>query len=449
MSQIAPQALEVLNRALDIRRQATEAGRDDLLASEQRKLNRLVQDASGFQKRWVLERGYNWNPAREHDVMVSYINDQLAGQAVERKVRFYAEPGSRAVNGSAPDADQSGPIFELANGTKTRGYRHGQPMAPTSGAEAPQDNAAGRAIVSAITGRALDTSQNSQFDASGGLFLSPTVSGQLIDAARAESVLSQAGAITLPIQGDTRIIRVDTDPTGAWQGSELSPLNSTNVVLGAVELRPKTLGCVVDVSQQLVEDSANAAETVQRVLASALAQQLDRALFRGIETGHPFTGVLTDPNVGRVSMGTNGAALTNSTAYGKYLDTIEKVETANGVPTVRIEHPRTKRALDGLVDSQLQPLRAPDAVAQLQRLTSTQLPIDQEHGSATDASSTVVGNFASGFVILGVRSQFRVEISRDAGDAFENLGLKVRCWGRYDLAIGRPGHLAVLEGIIP
>lgn len=383
-------------------------------------------------------------------------------QTIDRKVsESLANGGTRDASpgrkmrwsgAGAGSASESGPVFELADGTRVRGFAHGQDIAPAvaSGTKASQgENAAGRVIVDAVLGRALDTSQNTQLDPSGGLFLSEQVSAQLIDQARAQSVLSLAGAVTLPIGGDTRIIRVDEDPTGAWQGTELSPLNSTRVKLGAVTLRPKTLGAVVDVSVQLMEDSANAAMTVQQVLAAALAQQLDRALFVGIEEGHPFTGVLSDPNVGRVSMGINGAALTNTTAYGAYLDALEKVETANGVPTVRIEHPRTKRALDGLVDSQLQPLRAPDAVAALQRLTSTQVPVDQTHGSAENASSVVFGDFVSAFVILGVRSAFRVEVAREAGDAFENLGLKIRCWGRYDLAVGRPSHLAVLEGIIP
>lgn len=84
-------------------------------------------------------------------------------------------------------------------------------------------------------------------------------------------------------------------------------------------------------------------------------------------------------------------------------------------------------------------------VAELRHRKSTQVPVDL--GAGGDESVSVVGNFRTGFVILGIRSAFRVEVSREAGDSWDNLARKIRIWGRADLAIGRPAHLSLITGI--
>jgi HK97 family phage major capsid protein len=416
---------------------------------------KLTQDmrAAGRDKYLASEKRTADHHAGELAALGKLINELEAAAPVERKLKFGSSrhPSAGQELAAAP-AGQHMPVVTLADGRRVRGALAEHRFAELATPGVAEEFSIGRAVLASITGdrelaRAELSAQQISSDPSGGFFLAPQIAGQFIDQARAQSVLVQAGAITLPLSTtETRVVKVTTDPTADWH-QELEALNSTVVQLGAVTLRPRTLGAVVDLSQELVDDAPNAAPIVQQVLAAAVASQLDRALFRGIDDDHPFTGVLDDPNVNITDMGTNGAAPTD---YDEIVDAVEDVWTANGEPNVRVEHPRTTAQYAKLKEATTNaPLMAPDVVRNLRLLRSTQVPVDQTHGSANTATSMVVGNFTTAWVILGMRSNFRIETSREAGDAFENLGVKVRIWGRFDLVIGRPTHLARIEGIIP
>jgi HK97 family phage major capsid protein len=433
------------------------AARRDLNASESSEFDRLMDEADKAD-RWLRE---------ERGLTLDYTRDE------------WIPAGADAGGPGGPDA---GPVFELADGRRIRGLRHGDSFAqahaadprtygtgewgqPAGGGDRNGPDAAradkemlGRVLAAAVTGQwdLVPSGQRDQLiasDPAGGFFLGPQISAMLIDEARAASVLSQAGAITLPMTGPhMQIVRVTGSPSARWK-AERQPLHNTSVKLGAINLFPKVLGAIVDLSVELVQDARNASQAIQRVLIEAVRDQLDRSLFRGItwggdeSLGRPFKGVLDEPGVNIRSMGDNGAQITD---YDPYVDAVTMVEESNGLPDVRIDHPRTAGALAKLrVTENGQYLQPPELVAELRHLKSTQLPTDMTHGSADNATAAVVGNFGSAFVILGVRSEFRIEASREAGDAFERLGVKVRVWGRYDLAVGRPDHLSVVQGIIP
>lgn len=467
----------LLDQVAEISLGARRAGRD-LLASEQREVLRLAQEA--IKLRRADAREYGGYPPTVDDLAAeirqrldaaeegtetmpshSELAAQLSAAGVSAEnVRATAdamqppgEPGRKLQFGTEtkPRDAAAGPVFTLGDGRQVRGALPADRFADlTPGGPPEVDYSVGEAVLDMLTGaRNPQAAQQVQVGPDGGFWTAPQISDLFIDQARSMSVLIRAGAITLPLLGaETRVVKVDTDPTAAWK-DELAALTNTTVKLGAVQLVPKTLGAVVDLSQELIDDAANSAPTVQRVLAEAVAVQLDRSLFRGVEAGRPFTGVLDDPDVSVTDVGTNGVAPTAATGWNWWADAIEDVRTNNGEPDVYIEHPRTSAQFTKLKDANNQPLQAPAEVAALRRLISTQVPIDQDHGTATNATSVVVGNFSTAFVLLGIRSNFRVETSREAGNAFENLGVKVRIWGRFDLAIGRPKHLARIEGIIP
>ena len=371
-------------------------------------------------------------PKPERKAVKAAVRDKLAG---ERK----------------PDGLDAGPYAILDDGRRVRAAARGESFAQICGIPEPredgEDHALGRAVVAMVTGRseiAPRMAMDTQTDPDGGFWVSTAVSGRFIDLARARSVLTDAGALTLPIAGPTRVTKVTSDPTAGWH-SELEALTDASVGLGAVELRPKTIGAVVDASVELMEDAPDAPARIEQVLALATAEQLDRALFRGIDGDHPFTGVLDDPNVNITDL--NAAAVTD---FDDLVDAITDIRTANGEPNVSIMAPRTAGEYQKLKEATTNaPLAMPADVAALRRLISNQLPTDQ--GGGSNESAVIVGDFGAtgAWVILGVRSRLRVEVSREAGDAFENLGVKIRCWGRFDLAIGRPTHLSRIDGIIP
>jgi HK97 family phage major capsid protein len=352
--------------------------------------------------------------------------------------------------------------FQTADGRKIRGVRHGESFAaatrtnraPRPGEHDDEDLSLGRALLGMLRGdneimeRELRT-QTVGIAPDGGFFVTGQLAGTFIDLARAQSVISQAGAVTIPLgAGETRILRVATDPTAAWK-AEGSPLNDTGVKFDAVTMYPKVLGCVADISEELIEDGANAASLIQSTLSAAVADQLDRSFWRGLSSGDGgndvagryFTGILDDPDVNTVDM--SGAAPTN---YDDWIDAIQLVEDANGTPDVRIDSPRTAAQLAKLKEATTNAyLQAPAEVTALRQLKTTQTPVTL--GAGSNQSVSVVGNFSTAYVIVGVRTQFRIEVSNQAGNSFDNLTRKVRIWGRADMAVGRPSHLTLIQAI--
>lgn len=421
------------------------------------------------QARELLERGkLSAAEERRFDTIVDERDDldELVTQAEERLEdarRGFDDDDRRGGRGGRGRDNAPAMYFHTADGRKVRAVRHGESFSEASGTADKtkggadgEDLSLGRALVGILRGdhQIMEREMRAQavgVGPSGGFFVMPTLAGMFIDLARAQSAVSQAGAVTIPLNsGETRILRTTVDPVAAWKG-EGSSLNDTEIKFGAVTLFPKVLGCIAEISEELIEDGANAAAVIQSTLAAAVADQLDRSFWRGVSggagdndvTGRTFTGVLDDPDVNVVDMA--GAAPTD---YDEWIDAIQLVEDANGMPDVRIDAPRTAGQLAKLKETGTGAyLKAPDSVAALQYLKTTQTPVTL--GGSNNQSASVVGNFASAFVVIGMRTQFHIEVSNQAGDAFENLTRKVRIWGRADMAIGRPQHLSLIKAIGP
>lgn len=420
------QAQEVLNRA----------GNRKMTDAQEREFERLVAERD------------------ELDEMVTQAEERLE----DGRRRMFGDDDRRGRQ-DAPEL-----TFQTAEGRTIRGVRHGEsfaavthkPRASRPGDGDGEDLSVGRALLGFLRGDhdIMERELRAQVvasDPSGGFFVTDSLASMFIDKARSQSVISQAGAITVPLTGgETRILRVVTDPTAAWK-AEGAGLNETEIKFGAVVMYPKVLGCIAEISEELVQDGANAADVIQTTLAAAVANQLDRSFWRGVSNGsgdsdvpgRTFTGVLDDPDVNTVDMA--GAAPTD---YDEWIDAMQLVEDANGMANVRIDSPRTAGQLAKLKETGTGAyLKAPDAVAALRHLRTTQTPVTL--GAGNDESVSVVGNFATAYVILGMRTQFSIQVSNQAGDAFENLTRKVRIWGRADMAIGRPSHLTLVQAIGP
>ncbi len=281
----------------------------------------------------------------------------------------------------------------------------------------------------------------------GGVLLPTTLSGTIIDLARNKARCVQAGALTLPMETpEVTIAKVVTEPTPYWV-AENEEITESDATFTPIKLVAVAVACLCRVSLQLIEDVQSFTGTLEEMIASALALEVDRVGLLGSGVGEP-RGIWNTDGVGSVSMGTNGAAFTN---YDPFLDAIEDIETSNGEATAVIYAPRTKRALAGLktgITSDNTPLKPPDDFLALKRLVTNQVPIDQTQGSATNASSAFMGGFKN--LLFGMRTQLQLDVSK-AGDekTFEKMQVLVRGYLRVDVAVLRPAHLNVITGIIP
>lgn len=418
----------------------------------QAKRTKLVDDAQALNDK-VRRSGRKMTTA-ETSEFDKLLSEAERVDAEVQRAQAAQDADARALGG-VPD-DPAGPdlggrgrraagrgsvLLQTADGRDLRGYLPGERMSGPDTGEHP----IGRAIIGAVTGHTYERDMGISVAPSGGFFVDEQLSSMLIDQARAQSIMSLAGAVATPISGPTEIVRVTGDPTASWR-SENAEIAETDLTLGTISLRPQSLAAMVTLSEELAMDAPNAPAVVESVLSASIAAQLDRAFVRGADGGLPSpigTGLLDDADVHSVAL---DAAPTD---YDPWLDAVGKIWGSNLEPLVRIDSPRTARDLAKLkrgTDDDMQ-LTQPAEVAALRHIRSNQIPEDL--GSGSDESVSVVGNFglAGAAVLLGIRHGLRLEATRTGADSFERLQLKIRIWGRFAFAIGRPGGIALITGI--
>jgi HK97 family phage major capsid protein len=267
--------------------------------------------------------------------------------------------------------------------------------------------------------------------------------GGLIDLMRAKAVCIQAGALTVPITTElTNIARISADPVPSWR-AEAGAVPTAAPTFERVQFAPKSLAVLVKVSQELLEDSININEAIMQCFAGAFATELDRVGLLGTGTAPQPHGIAGTTNVGNVSMGTNGLALTN---YDPFVNAVSALLTANAaMPTAAIMSPRTLTKAALLKDTLNQPMRKPDLIATLPFLATTSIPNNQTQGTSSLASEAIVGNFAN--LLFGIRNSLRIRIlqERFLGDTLEYGFL---AFLRADVQLAHPQSFCEIVGIL-
>jgi HK97 family phage major capsid protein len=146
---------------------------------------------------------------------------------------------------------------------------------------------------------------------SAGGFLRPTnhLGAEFVPPAVNTPVIVQAGARILSgLTGNVAIPRMSAGSTVGWVASEGSALSETNPTFTQLTLSPKDLGCFVDMTRRLIQQSDPSIEQVIRDdFGAQLANGIDAACFHGTGTSGQPTGIInSSPN--SVAVGTNGGA---------------------------------------------------------------------------------------------------------------------------------------------
>lgn len=282
-------------------------------------------------------------------------------------------------------------------------------------------------------------------DAAGGFTVPDELATFVLDLARANAVAIQAGTRTIPMTSKTLTVpTLEADPTGVWKAENELATEDTTTAFGARVLEAKTWMVLVRMSLELLEDSSLAAQAVENAIAAAGGLALDRAILIGSGIGEEPLGIANTPGVLEVNLGENGAAITS---YAPFSQAVQKIAENNGQAAAVILHPRDMGAIDRLTDTTGQPLTPPESWQALKKLVTSSLPTNLTHGTATNASLALVGDFSN--VFLGLRLPLSIQVSREAGDVFQRGQVLIRARLRADVAVGRPSHLVKLTGIVP
>jgi HK97 family phage major capsid protein len=276
----------------------------------------------------------------------------------------------------------------------------------------------------------------------GGALVPSPLSAVILDAMRVRSAAFRAGVRTIPMTSQSlRLARVGDLPTGAWR-AELAPIVEDDLALSGIDLVAKSWAVIVRVSRELLEDATNLDATLRDALGASAAIGLDEAILFGTGGVMPL-GIANDPAINVVSMGANGGAVTG---YGPFLDAALALDIANaGDITAMIFAPRTRRALDGLVDGDGNTLTVPRRFADVPQLVTSAMPVDQTQGTASNASSILLGDFRQVFV--GMRTQLQISV---LGERYAEVGqVGFLAWMRANVAVVNPTALAKITGVTP
>ena len=297
----------------------------------------------------------------------------------------------------------------------------------------------GEFVRAAICGRNSATpeivaSQLTSSNSSGGYLVPTGMSLNVVDLARAKSVVIQAGAQTLPMEtGDLTIATVDSDPTFEAK-AEGAPFTQSSIVFGQRKLSAYTIGTYMTASRELVEDSPNFSTIFEQVLARSLAAELDRLTLVGTGSAEPL-GILSDPNLMSDAVGS-----ASSPSWLDLGDAAGNIRAANHEPGAIIVSPS--------VHTYLMQQQTGDGVNAAAHWLMQSPVLD---GKPVFASSNMpdttmlVGDFS--YLAWGIRQQPFIEISNVAGSAFQNHMVAIKVTWRGDWLVLDHGAFFAKTGI--
>lgn len=350
-----------------------------------------------------------------------------------------ARPADEIFNPISPNASKK-QVWQDKEGRDIEVYNSGQNMA-----DGAPDVSLGEAAVAMLTGNGRPVVKNALSegtDSAGGFTVPSATLTNFYDKMRAKNRVVQAGARTIKLTTDeTTIARVSGDPTVQWHKENEQEADSDITFEGAV-FKPKTLMILVVASRELIADSVNINRAMESVFAGSVAAAVDQGILFGSNTNGEMKG-LTSYNIGQVDMGTDGAALTD---YDPLVQAYRNMLDSNASsPTAYLMAPREWETLATLKDANNRYLDRPQALDGIPLYDTTHIPTDETHGTASNASRIVTGNWNE--LVIGLRQQMRIELLREKYADSYQFGFLVHM--RVDALPAHDKSFAQITGIIP
>jgi HK97 family phage major capsid protein len=425
----------VLKQMYDRRWAAFDAGNEILKRSNLTKEDRAKGDALIDESIKIAREITEYELKREEEREAVERDDRSrrGGGALEIGTRGYAV------------TDKGGRIPILA-----REQRMANTVECRAGDPKPGELSIGRALVGAITGdwtdaeaerRALGTGSI----AAGGVMVPDSVSAAVIDLARARSVLIAAGAGTLPMPTQqVTIAKVASDPTANWVAENVE-IPETDGSFGGYVMDAKKIAARTRISIELAQDAPNAAALIEAQLAAVLGLALDRAGLRGTGAG---VGSGQEPLGVRNWDGVQLLPTDALPSWSQLADAVRLIRLQNGPDRGLgiVYSPTSGYHFDVAVDDTGSWL-APPSVASPERnphFVTTQIP-ENLTGTGPNQTEIYVGDFRN--VIVGIRREIMIEVSRDADDAFKRGQVVIRAYMRADVCTTYPAHHVVLTDV--
>lgn len=275
--------------------------------------------------------------------------------------------------------------------------------------------------------------QNLNTGTQGGFTVPEFLSAEVLDLARPESRVIGAGARTLPVVTATNFATVEGDPT-IRNHAENETIAESEILFGSRRFTPYTAVALIRASVELMEDSANFNQLVERTLAAKFAAEIDRRALYGNGVGEQL-GIMTQAGVTEIDGSTFDS-------WGPFSRARQAVAANNYTAGAFITSPGVMGAIDGLVDTTDQPLRRPPSLESAVFLDTNAIPTEE---GSPPTSAAVTGDWSQYFIAM--RTPITIEATRTGGDSFNRLSVLIRAYARLDSFAVRPGAFARITGI--
>jgi HK97 family phage major capsid protein len=277
----------------------------------------------------------------------------------------------------------------------------------------------------------------------GGHLVPTPLSSRVIDLARNQTKVIQAGATTVPMtSGTLKLARLTGENTPAWR-NENAAITDQDMTFDSVTFTARTLVRLVKLSVELFDDADPSSEDViANSFASQLALELDRVALRGNGSAPEPRGVLNQSGVTITTHGANGAAIAN---YDFWLDALGTVRNSNFEPNAIIQAPRSETSLSKLKEATTNAyLRPPSALDNIPRLNTKQIPINLTVGTSVDCSELYTAQWDQ--LMIGIRTEFNIQFLRERFLA-DNLQYAFLAYLRADIQLSQPTAFNVDTGV--
>ncbi len=274
-------------------------------------------------------------------------------------------------------------------------------------------------------------------DAQGGLTVPEWIAADVIDKVRARNRIIQSGAGMIDLQGDTRIVRIKNDPTVIWhvEDAEETP-DSMGDFLDSVDLKPKTMYCLIRGSRELIQDSVNVGQAVEMGLVGAFNDALYSNFFYGTNSNGQGKGLTLYTDINEVE---HDSHIVN---YDPIIKAVRLLKDNNVNPTSAILSPRDWEVLSTLKNQQDDYLQPPAAI-DFPLYDSSKVKIDG--GVGNNESDIFLADWRD--FLIGVRLQFTIEQLREY---FANrFGYGWLASWRLDFVPLRSKSFSIVSGIVP
>ena len=275
----------------------------------------------------------------------------------------------------------------------------------------------------------------------------PELATFIWDKLRARSIALRAGAPVIPTMREKVTWPQLVSDVGPEWTSELGELSEGAPGLESLSAVPKKLAHLISkISNEVIDDSEpDLIDVLNNHLIAMLGLKFDLGFFEGDPEANEdsIRGLKHVAEIQEVSMGENGAALTN---YDPIIEAVGKLRAADvPEPYAVAMHSTVQTELELLKEESEsnKQLARPDGLPPF--FTSSQLATDEEQGEAEDARSIYV--YAPAQVPVVRRSEAQIELDRSR--LFHEDASEMRGKLRADVLAPNPQSICRVVGVIP